>query len=75
MYIILKKENLIMDTLYGKQQQVADEVSKALVQDSYYLNHSAYISGEMGVGKTYIAANIINLSFIQLPSSPSDDQS
>lgn len=48
-----------MDTLYGKQQQVADEVSKALVQDSYYLNHSAYISGEMGVGKTYIAANII----------------
>lgn len=48
-----------MEKLYGKQQQVADEISKALVQESHMLNHKAYISGEMGVGKTYIASNVI----------------
>lgn len=48
-----------MNTLYGKQKQVADEVANALQIDNPLLNHVAYISGEMGVGKTYMAADII----------------
>ena len=48
-----------MNTLLGKQKQIATEVRDALVSNNVYMNHSAYISGEMGVGKTYIASKII----------------
>lgn len=49
----------IMNTLLGQQTQIASEVKDALLSNNPYMNHASYISGEMGVGKTYIASKII----------------
>lgn len=45
--------------LFGKQQTIADEITYAFKQQNSLLNKTAFISGEMGVGKTYIGAQII----------------
>lgn len=47
-----------MPKLYGKQQAIADEITEAITSDNVALGHTVFISGEMGVGKTYIASEI-----------------
>lgn len=48
-----------MNTLFGRQETIANEIRDAISSDNFYLSHAAYISGEMGVGKTYITSKII----------------
>lgn len=42
--------------LYEKQQQTTDLIIDKLENDSTYVKNNIYVSGEMGVGKTYIGA-------------------
>lgn len=65
-------------TLIGKQQQIADQALAALKLNQ--TDHAIYLSGEMGVGKTYIASYILSkliqqkdhLSLVITPSIVTD---
>lgn len=45
--------------LYPKQQEVADNLFKAYQNPNHISQGRLYVSGEMGVGKTYIASALI----------------
>lgn len=53
-----------MSKLYGKQAEIANDITQSFKnynnsENENILNNMAYISGEMGVGKTYIATEIL----------------
>lgn len=46
--------------LYQKQQDIVDKTISLLAQSNSILNNNLYLSGEMGVGKTYMGAYLAN---------------
>lgn len=44
--------------LYQSQSKISDFLYQTLTSKNQYLNHSVYLAGQVGVGKTYITADI-----------------
>lgn len=45
-----------MTALIGKQLDTVNTIKASFKQDQTYINHTIYLLGEMGVGKTYMSA-------------------
>ena len=44
--------------LYPKQQECVNQIINTFNTPNHISNHRIYLSGEMGVGKTYIASSV-----------------